>query len=106
MTIIGKLHKKGIIHRDLKPENILLDEATDIVLIDFGFAIKKTDLKKSSSYVRVGTLDFYPYEMLVYVNEVKRSIEYDEKVDIWCMGIILYEMLYGTTPFFSKGDEV
>lgn len=67
---LGILHSKGIIHRDIKPENIMIEEVANgkvnIILGDFGFAIRKADLQRTGKYNRVGTLEFYPYEMLQY----------------------------------------
>lgn len=100
---IEKVHKMGIVHRDLKPENILLsNDLKTIYISDFGFALEKTD-PLFKRYNRVGTPEFYPYEMLV--SKPNGYIEYDEKIDIWCMGVILFEMLYGVTPFYSKCDD-
>lgn len=81
-----------------------MDDNDNIVIIDFGFAIKKSD-PRLKAYPRVGTLDFYAYELLNPTGPDCKKIVYDERIDIWCLGIILYEMLYGITPFFSKNDE-
>jgi serine/threonine protein kinase len=100
---VGRIHKKDIIHRDLKPENILVGNNLQIRVADLGFAIRKSD-PLLLNYQRVGTLDFYPYEMLNPT--LNGHMFYDHRVDIWCMGVILYEMLYGTTPFYSVSGEV
>jgi aurora kinase len=99
-----QLHKEGIIHRDLKPENILVGFNWKVYLADFGFAIYEKELKKESQYARVGTLEFYPIEMLSPCFR-KDKITYDHRVDIWSMGIIIYELLYSRTPFYT-GNEV
>ena len=57
-------------------------------------------------YTRVGTLEFYPVEMLSpFFPESPIKPTYDERVDIWSMGVVLYELLYGKTPFFTAGNE-
>ena len=90
----------GIIHRDLKPENILVDDGFTVYLSDFGFAIKEKELFRENLYTRVGTLEFYPIEMLKpgLWGPEKRGYDkvwYDHRVDIWSMGVIIYELLYG-----------
>ena len=56
----------GIIHRDLKPENLLVANSKfTIQLSDFGFAIKEEELFEEGLFTRVGTLEFYPIEMLL-----------------------------------------
>lgn len=72
-----------------------------MLITDFGFAIKLEDLKKEERNSCLGTPTHYPYEMLVpCLDPEGRRIVYDERVDIWCLGIILYALLYqGMTPF-------
>lgn len=77
-----------------------------VLITDFGFAIKKQDLLSESRYSCLGTPTHYPYEMLVpeeFYTQPKaggesprlvKRIKYDERVDIWCLGIILYSILY------------
>ena len=112
------LHEAGIIHRDLKPENILVEilgqidqsdpkvvdrspEKIKLYLSDFGFAITLKELKNSQRYQTVGTPTYLPVEMLVPTGKDER-IEYDERVDIWCLGILLYNFLFGKTPFMTE----
>jgi serine/threonine protein kinase len=90
------LHSKNIIHRDLKPENILLDSSNHAKLSDFGWSSKlsnQDDRRKTFC----GTPDYIPPEMV-------SGKDYDNSVDIWCCGVILFEMLHGMTPFTPSGD--
>lgn len=90
------LHTKNIIHRDLKPENILLDNNGHAKLSDFGWSSK---LSNGDDRRRTfcGTPDYISPEMV-------DGKDYDNSVDIWCCGVMLYEMLHGLPPFTPIGD--
>lgn len=98
---VNYIHKAGIAHRDLKPENIMVDLQNDVELlslkiIDFGFAIYIQEIKKTR--VSVGTLNYMAPESF--------SNNYDEKVDIFALGIILYFILTGNLPFANDEQEI
>lgn len=90
-------HKFNIVIRDLKPENILIDENGHIKLCDFGLCKKLGWNEKRYSFC--GTLDYMPPEV------IKKETQ-DISVDYWSLGCVLYEMVYGHTPFFDKDDEI
>jgi len=90
------IYSRGIIRRDLKPANIFLKN-NHIKMADFGFAMKHSDCKKTSSY-NVGSPVYMPPEAL---NENKYSF----KSDIWALGVIYYEMLTGKTPWRAKTEK-
>lgn len=82
------LHSHDLIHRDIKPSNLLLTTPSQVKLGDF-------DCCTSSNYrlkVLCGTSEYIAPEVLGYK-------PYDEKADIWSLGILLFEMLHGYTPF-------
>jgi serine/threonine protein kinase len=87
------LHERNIIHRDLKPENILLTSSLTAKLCDFGWCAEGTG--ERSTYC--GTLDYMAPEIL-------RGTSYSNKVDVWAMGVLLYEMVHGRPPFHAKSD--
>ena len=87
------LHENKIIHRDIKPENILLTKTGGIKICDFGWCAIGSNNR--STYC--GTLDYMAPEIL-------NGSNYCNKVDIWSLGILLYEILQGTTPFKGKSQ--
>uniref|UniRef100_A0A5S6R5C5 Aurora kinase n=1 Tax=Trichuris muris TaxID=70415 RepID=A0A5S6R5C5_TRIMR len=90
------LHKKGVIHRDIKPENILVDYDGNLKIADFGWSVHAPSSKHGTM---CGTLDYLPPEMI-------KNQKYDGKVDLWAVGVLLYELLVGRAPFFAeKQDE-
>jgi len=94
---IGYLHKKGIMHRDLKLENILVDEKGYIKIIDYGLAktFSEGDLAKTFA----GTPEYLAPEMI-------NKQGHDYSVDWWAVGILMYEMLIGVTPFYSRSLNI
>ena len=98
------LHKKHIIHKDIKPENVLVDSIGNIRLTDFENAVYKH--KRVPNKIG-GTLEFMAPEMIRMTLLPYEQLElityplYDERVDIWSLGILLYELIYRVTPFYD-----
>ncbi|HUP05286.1 MAG TPA: serine/threonine-protein kinase [Bryobacteraceae bacterium] len=92
------IHRNGVVHRDLKPENIMIDGEDHVKLIDFGIAgqagAKRLTFAKLSQVA--GTPDYISPEQV----KGKRG---DGRSDIYALGVMLYEMLTGKTPF--PGDN-
>ncbi len=88
------IHSHGVVHRDLKPENIMVDDEDRIKLIDFGIAgmagARRLTFAKLSQVM--GTPDYISPEQV----KGKRG---DARSDLYALGVMLYEMLTGTTPF-------
>lgn len=94
---VKELHNLGYIHRDIKPDNILITQTGHIRLGDFGSCAKTVNgIVKSN--VSVGTPDYISPEVLTSVNSVA---EYSYEVDVWSIGVVIYEMINGETPFYS-----
>ncbi|XP_030626695.1 ribosomal protein S6 kinase alpha-2 isoform X2 [Chanos chanos] len=95
------LHSQGVVHRDLKPSNILyVDETGDpesIRICDFGFA-KQLRAENGLLMTPCYTANFVAPEVL-------KKQGYDAACDIWSLGILLYTMLAGFTPFASGPDD-
>ena len=100
-------HQKGIIHRDLKPSNILVGTDVDGTalpkIIDFGIAKATTNQRLTDKTL------FTNFEMLIgtpaYMSPEQAnlsSVDVDTRTDIYSLGVLLYELLTGTTPFDSK----
>jgi serine/threonine protein kinase len=91
-------HVPAIIHRDIKPENILLDKNDKVKLTDFGWSnYYGSDVEPRKTVC--GTPEYLPPEMV-------ENKTHDTSADIWCLGVLLYEMLTGHTPFRSKINDV
>jgi serine/threonine protein kinase len=88
------IHRNGVVHRDLKPENIMLDGDDRIKLIDFGIAGKEGARRLTFAKLSqvMGTPDYISPEQV----KGKRG---DGRSDIYALGVMLYEMLTGKTPF-------
>lgn len=87
---IAYIHARKVIHRDIKPENILVDSKFRPKICDFGWSsVLKND---STRKTFCGTYEYM-------APEIFESAPYTEKVDVWSLGILLYELLHGYSPF-------
>ena len=115
LTAVIYLNNKNIIHRDIKSDNILLhyDNEEDLLsnnfikakikLIDFGFARYLDENELAGSLV--GTPMYMdPNVLKTFLESKSRVVQgfYDQKVDVWSLGILTYELLIGIVPFMSK----
>ncbi|KAL4449335.1 hypothetical protein ABPG74_015717 [Tetrahymena malaccensis] len=90
------LHSQNppIIHRDIKPENLILDENERVKLVDFGWS----NFKNRQRMTYCGTLDYLAPEMIL-------ELGHDEKLDIWSLGVLIFELITGKAPFAPKVEN-
>ncbi|GME75268.1 unnamed protein product [Ambrosiozyma monospora] len=92
------LHDNDVVYRDLKPENILLDVNGHIALCDFG--LSKADLKpKDTTNTFCGTTEYLAPEVLL------DETGYTKMVDFWSLGVLIFEMCCGWSPFFAESTQ-
>lgn len=91
---LASAHDRGVIHRDVKPGNLILSQRGQVKIADFGIALANADMnaKLTSAGEMVGTPGYLPPETLLG-NPV------DQRSDLYSLGVVLFEMLTGRTPF-------
>jgi serine/threonine protein kinase len=108
VSAIKYMHSMNICHRDLKSENIFFDKKWNLKLGDFGVSI---NLNEERAITLVGTKGYMapeveriPKKMQVNSTEIYNKYEYTLKVDIWSLGILVYELLVGLKPLSVYPD--
>lgn len=93
LLAVKYLHENDIIHRDIKPENIFLDKKKNVKLGDFGWSRKlvKGEVRKTFC----GTYEYMAPEIL-------ENKQQSKAVDVWSVGVLLYELMEGKSPFAGK----
>lgn len=94
---VSHMHRSGVCHRDLKPENIFLDSEWNVKVGDFGLSLLYQPGRKAND----------PVGSLIYASpEVLRRESYTgPELDVWALGVLLYEMLCGTPPFVGETER-
>ncbi|KAL5561116.1 hypothetical protein UlMin_030863 [Ulmus minor] len=93
LSALSHCHKLGVVHRDIKPENVLFDSRENLKLVDFGSVEWLNEDGFTEGVVGM------PYYVAL---EVLLGREYNEKVDVWSAGVILYIMLARIPPFYGE----
>ena len=91
------LHSNGIVHRDCKPENILLDDHGHVRISDLGLAVQMLDGKVACG--RVGTTGYMAPEVI-------RNEKYSYSPDFFALGCLIFEMIEGSRPFYSRREKI
>lgn len=94
LLTIEHLHERNIIHRDLKPENVMIDEEGYPKLIDFG----TSKIVSGRTYTTLGTPHYISPEIILRKG-------YNTTVDLWSLGVMLYEIIFGKVPFGADIDD-
>ena len=89
------LHAHNLMHRDVKPENLLLTNEGKLKLCDFGFCAQYDN---GSRLTCCGTIEYMAPELF-------KKEKYGEKVDVWSLGVLLYEMLHGYAPYHGRREQ-
>jgi aurora kinase A len=87
-------HSKKVIHRDIKPENLLVGLKGELKIADFGWSVHAPSSRRATM---CGTLDYLPPEMI-------EGATHDHNVDLWSLGVLLYEFLVGKPPFETQSQ--
>ncbi|GLI70377.1 hypothetical protein VaNZ11_015157, partial [Volvox africanus] len=103
LGVLNHLHERGIVHRDIKPENLLFTENWQLKLCDFGVSVC---LREERAVTRTGSREYMAPEVNICPlkrgpedNKDNLELSYAAAVDVWSLGVLMYELLVGFTPF-------
>ncbi len=94
---LGKAHQAGIIHRDIKPSNIIVDPDGRPMLVDFGLASIRGEKTLTRTGSTLGTIGYMSPEQV-------RGKKVDQRSDLFSLGVVLYQLITGHSPFVRDND--
>ncbi|CAD8065616.1 unnamed protein product [Paramecium sonneborni] len=100
ISAVAYIHEQGMMHRDIKPENIMFtdrDIRSEPKLIDFGLSVKYDSFSYNKLKAGVGTPVYLAPEVI--------EGTYNEKCDVWSLGVLLFNMLIGYPPFYGRNRQ-
>lgn len=99
---LAHAHSMGVLHRDIKPANILLSESGQPLILDFNVSTETT-MQSSASAMVGGTLPYMSPEQL---DSFESGVPIDERSDVYSLGVVLFELLTGKSPFPERRGEL
>lgn len=97
LSALGYAHKNGVIHRDIKPSNIMLTSSNEVKITDFGIAKVAGSAKLTRTGTGAGSLLYMSPEQI-------RGVNIDNRSDLYSVGVTLYQVVAGRTPFEADSD--